>query len=62
MVMFSILSGLIIHFESFSIAGVLFSFSIIWLFIDTKSKRVQSKLMIDGKRIPLAGLIKAILR
>jgi 4-hydroxybenzoate polyprenyltransferase len=62
MVMFSILSGLIIHFESFSIAGVLFSFSISWLFIDTKSKRVQSKLMIDGKRIPLAGLIKAILR
>jgi cell shape-determining protein MreD len=62
LVMFSILSGLIIDFESVSIAGVLFSFLIIWLFIDSNSKRFHSELMVGGKRIPLAGLIKAILR
>jgi len=61
-VMFSILSGLTIHFESVAIAGVLFSFLIIWLFIDNNNKRFHSELIVDGKRIPLAGLIKAILR
>ena len=62
LVMFSILSGLIIHFESVSIVGVLFSFLIIWLFIDSNRKRFHSELMVDGKWIPLAELIKAILR
>lgn len=62
LVISSILSGLTIHFESVSIAGVLFSFLIIWLFIDNNSKKFHSGLMVNGKRIPLAGLIKAILR
>jgi 4-hydroxybenzoate polyprenyltransferase len=62
LVMFSILSGLIIQFVSLSIFGVLFSFLIIWLFVGNDHKRFHGGLVVERKWIPLAGLIKAILR
>ena len=62
LVMFSILSGLIIQFVSLSIFGILFSFLIIWLFVGNDHKRFHGEPVVEGKWIPLAGLIKAILR
>jgi cellulose synthase/poly-beta-1,6-N-acetylglucosamine synthase-like glycosyltransferase len=62
LVMFSILTGLIIQFVSLSIFGVLFSFLIIWLFVGNDHKRFHGGLVVERKWIPLAGLIKAILR
>jgi 4-hydroxybenzoate polyprenyltransferase len=62
LVMFSILSGLIIQFVSLSIFGILFSFLIIWLFVDNDHERFHAESAVEGKWIPLAGLIKAILR
>jgi 4-hydroxybenzoate polyprenyltransferase len=62
LVMFSILSGLIIQFVSLSIFSVLFSFLIIWLFVGNDHKRFNGEPVVEGKWVPLAGLIKAILR
>ena len=62
LVMFSILSGLIIQFVSLSIFSILFSFLIIWLFIGNDHKRFHREPVVEGKLVPLAGLIKAILR
>ena len=62
LVMFSILSGLIIQFVSLSIFSILFSFLIIWLFVGNDPKRFNGDSVVKGKWIPLAGLIKAILR
>jgi 4-hydroxybenzoate polyprenyltransferase len=61
LVMFSFLSGLIIQFVSLSIFGILFSFLIIWLFVANDYKRFHGE-PVEGKWIPIAGLIKAILR
>ena len=60
-VMFSILSGLIIQFVSLSIFGILFSFLIIWFFVGNDHKRFYGE-PAEGKWIPIAGFIKAILR
>ena len=62
LVMFSFLSGLIIQFVSLSIFSILFSFLIIWLFVGNDQKRFHGEPVVEGKWIPIAGLIKAILR
>jgi 4-hydroxybenzoate polyprenyltransferase len=62
LVMFSILNGLIIQLVSLSIFSVLFSFLIIWLFVGNDHKRIRWEPVVEGKWIPIAGFIKAILR
>ena len=62
LVMFSTFSGLIVQFVSLSIFGIVFSFLIIWLFVGKDHKKLHGEPVVEGKWMPVADLIKSILR